>query len=111
VKDSREAGLPAVTIVIRGGPDCACSNCPDPTGCNCCPDSFTITTNASGEFSTSVRAGRYGVTASKEGFESKSIAVTVTQGEIRDVVIVLPERNIAGVCCHGTHARRAGSPH
>jgi hypothetical protein len=52
--DSQEKRL-EITII----PECKCSQCSDPTKCDCCPDQVTTTTDEQGHYDLKLSPGTY----------------------------------------------------
>jgi hypothetical protein len=82
VTDSSGAAIPGATITVHLK-DCACRDCPDPKKCDCCPQSLSVTTSASGEYRVQLQAGSYSVTAEVAGFASRSAEITLRKSEVR----------------------------
>jgi len=81
VTDPTNAAIPGVEIKIRVE-KCKCSDCKNPTRCDCCPDQETQTTNNSGSYSFTLPHGIYRIEATA-GSRQAHVDVDLSEGSTK----------------------------
>jgi hypothetical protein len=79
VYDKSGAVVPGATLEIKIE-KCKCSDCKNPTRCDCCPDQVKKESNAEGHYSFTVPHGTYLVDAYAPGLKVERVPLDLREG-------------------------------